>query len=398
MESRHTVSIGATIEEMAGADVAALIGNTRYNAIKASDDHPMFIKLKVAYEGISRGAVTMAGNTKVQAKRWYRAVVDELAHRLNFGAPGLFVSTRKPGEAGHGDKAGRARLGEVVGCYAEDVDGRREATAIAYVSDPDTRDRLASGSLATCSVEADVMLAQDNENDLFVQSVEAASGVALAGPDETPGFSEAGVEAVIQELTNRNGSIDEMNADDMKGKKPSELFSRNELLDDEGVKRLIDAGREKQYGELTDAKAEIEILKGDATKTATKIVDLQGQLKEAGSSANAGRVSKLVDDKVDALKLTTPEKDRVRADLKKKIQVDDPDASDTDLDATVGAAVKSAEGDLAEYRKLYGKKADAGESGSTNDDEEESGSDDDKDDFLAQNKMEKKGDEVVRAS
>lgn len=401
MDTKRSVCIGATIEEMAAADVASVIGSARYDAIKQTDPKPMFIRLKVAYEGISRGAVTLAGQTKVQAKRWYRAVVDELAHRLNFGAPGLFVSTRKPGEAGHGDKTDRPRLGEVLAAFSEDVSGRREASAVAYVSDAGTRSLLREGRLTTCSVEADVMLAGLDTDEPFVQSVDAATGVALAGPDETPGFAGAGVEAVIQELTSRHGGIDEMNAADMQGKKPSDLFNRNELLEDPVVQRLIDAGREKQYGELTDAKAKIAELEDEIRKSKDQVGDLQTQLKAVGSTANAGRVGKLVDDKVAALKLTAPEKARVATSLKKSVQVDDPDVADEDLEKTVAAAVKDAEAEVMEWRSLYGKKADAGDSGATNDDDAGAGDDrdgdDGDDDFLARNRMKKKGDEVVRA-
>ena len=61
MNQKRSVYIGASIEEMASAAAAALIGSARYDSIKRGDEHPMFLRLKVAYEGISRGAVTLAG-------------------------------------------------------------------------------------------------------------------------------------------------------------------------------------------------------------------------------------------------------------------------------------------------------------------------------------------------
>ena len=386
MERKKRAAIGGTVEEMSAGSVAEHIGQARYDAVKRRDEHPMFLKLTVAYEGISHGAITVAGKTVNQAKRWYRAVVDELADALNFGSPGLFE--------GHENKDSRPRLGEIMGSYAEDVDGRRTARSIAYVSDRAVRPRIKDGLLPKCSVEADILLADLETDEPFVQAIEAATAVVLASPEQTSGFSEAGVEAVIAETQAEiEGEIYEMNKDDVKDKKASELFSRNELLEDPVVKALIDAGRENVYAELKDAKTKSEDLEKKLKAKDEQIGQLQKTLKDAGTSANAGRVSKALSEKVGALKLTKDEKALITKRLEKSVQVDDPETSDEDVDKIAATAVEAAEADALEFRKLYGKtgqdaKDDAGDDG---DGDGGSGSGDEEDPFLAANKL--KGDD-----
>lgn len=378
MEKRRRAAVVGTVEEMAD-DVVPYIGQTRYDAIKRRDDHPMFLKLTVAYEGFSHGAITVQGKTVNQAKRWYRAAVDELADALNFGSPGLFE--------GHEKKDSRPRLGEILGSFAEDVDGKRTARSIAYVADADVRPRIKAGELPKCSVEADILIADLETDEPFVQAVDKATAVVLASSDKVAGFSEAGVEAVIAELK-AEGSIDEMNKDDIGDKKPSELFSRNILLEDSVVKDLIAAGRENVYAELKTAKTKVETLEAEAKVKDDKITSLNQTLKDAGTSANAGRIGKVLGEKIGALKLNKDEKALIETRLKASVKIDDPEATDESVAETVEAAVKAAETDALAFRKLYGGKAgsddDAGADEKTGEDEAGSG---EEDDFLAANKL-----------
>jgi len=388
--AKRSVVMRASVSEIAGEDVSALVGAGRYAAVKRRDDHPMFVKLIVGYEGVSRGAMTVEGQTVNQAKRWFRTTIDELADALNFGSPGLFE--------GHENKGTRKRLGEIIVGYSEDDSKhRRSAYGIAYVKDKGVRPRIKSGELDACSVEADVVIAGLETDEPFVQAVEGCDGVVLAdGKKAAPGFAEAGVDAVISELC-RHGKVAEMNKKDLEGtERPSDIFSRNELAEDSVVRTLIDQGRGKQYDDLVKAKDELSALKSQGDEKDQEIKRLQGELKAAGTTANSGRISKLVDERVDALKLTTPEKAEIKVGLKTQIQVEDPKISDDDLGKTVDAAVRSEEERVQRFRRLYGKPADAGDSGARDDgngDGDTAG-----DTFLDANKLEVKGDDVVPAS
>ena len=386
MERIRSAAISATVEEMGGEDVVGHVGRARYDAIKRRDDHPMFIKLKVGYEGISHGSLTVGGKTVNQAKRWHRACIDELADALNFGSPGLFI--------GHENKDTRPRLGEIMGAFTtDDTEGRRTAPAIAYVGDRDVRPKIRDGSYPKCSVQADILNAGLETDEPFVQTVEAATAIVLAGPEQRAGFEHAGVEAVIAETIAeiKNGSIDEMNTKDDKTKSAGELYSRNELLEDPVVKSLIDAGRESLYTQLTDAKKKLDGLEATAQEKETQIQAMKKTLSEAGATANAGRVSAAIDKAVADLKLTTKEKDLVKNRLARSVKVDSLETSDEDIAATVEAAAKNEEADALEYRKIYGKPGDdksgEGDDRETDTTEDEGTGEGETDPFLAANKL-----------
>lgn len=371
MKSRaeRPVTFLASISELASTSVVQGIGQHRYDAIKRTDDHPMFVQLRVGHEGISTGTITIGRQVKATPKRWFRAAVQELADRLNFGTPALFGGNHK--DRGNPN---RPRLGDVLAGFSRDnARGEAEAVGIAYVSDAETRGKVSSGQYDCCSIEADIIIAGLDSDEPYIEAVPVVSGVCLASSnDETPGFEGAGVEAVISEL---RGGIDEM-ADDKKVEgQPSAHFTRNQLLEDPVVKTLIDEGRNNTYQDYRREKERADKLEGEKTRLEGEKQAMETQLKEAGASVNIARINKELGSQVDALKLTKAEKDLIRKRLDGKVSVEDPKASDDDVKKAVETAIKPEAEHMMDLRKLYGKPPEAGASGKQEDADDAGGGD-----------------------
>jgi len=381
----RSVVLQATIEELSASRVQERIGEDRYSAIKAEDEHPQFVLIKVAEEGMSTGSAVAAGSkTDNLIKRWAGKVVEDLGRKLNFGSPGLFVGNHTDRE-----DPNRSRHGEVLSGFSEG--DRVEAYGIGYVREASTRKQIDSGELDVASVEANAVLAWNPVDSVYdVSAIQDVNGVVLSNSKvEKPGFDSAGIVATINELQESvtKGEATMNGA----GKKPSDDFTRSQLLEDPTVKALIDEQTETLRSQVTN-------LKTDVQKSAEKIEELEGQvktkdeqLKNVGPALNAGKIATLIDKKVDALKATKEEKATMVESLKARVTSEDPDAKDEDLDKLVEDAVQGEYGTVERYRKLYGKSADAGKSGGTekegtdDTDGDGEGEGDDEDPFLQAN-------------
>lgn len=428
------VSIRATLNELSSsAEVVAHIGQDRYQAIKSQDEHPQFIRILVGYEGVSYGQASTDGGLDVTAKRWAGHVVEQLAHKLNFGLPNIYTGN-------HLDQKNPARpvRGMIMSGHAKEKENawETEAYGIGYISDNKTRKRIDVGEIDAASVEAEIIL-QWNENAgvYDVESVESVSAVVLANSEEEkPGFRGAGIVATINELQSvaedeKEEDLDG-NADpqpnppdtsvqrrtvmaDITGK-PSDHFNRAQLSQDPFVQTLIrdevdtlknqlkDAQKDLEKSteriaaldkQLTDQKAEAEQA---VQELKAKVVERDAQIKTLGSSANLSRIQTFAKNKVDALKVTDKEKETIRRIVETRLKVDDPTIKDEDLEKIVDEAVKAEHQVVETYRSLYGKPADAGNTRKTDDGEDkgdgdgkEAGDDGDANDdpFLAANPL-----------
>jgi len=407
----RSVLIPATIHELTSSEVKQHIGADRYDAIKASDDHPQFIEIVVGYEGISNGKVTVLsdeydgqiynnhpekeGKQGDQKKEWGKRVIEQLAWALNFGTPSLV----------EGHKSPRKILGEVHSGYFEDREKRLTALGLGYVRDAPARTRINEGELDVASVEADILLAWDEEDEIYrVEEVRRVNAVALWDSEKnTPGFGEAGITAVINELqesatqsriVTQETAI--MNAADIAGKMPSDVFTRQQLLGDPVVKIIVRDETQTLNSRLDDTKVDLQ-KSTDRIKTLEVDVKTTGEkLKMMGMSANSARIGILLEAKVGALSASEKEKSTMLSVLKKRVRSDNPEISDSDLDTFVADAVKIEHEQLEQYRKLWGKKADAGRSSPTETEgkggqDKEDGGEDDRDEFLKANKLDKDG-------
>ena len=190
------VLVNARIRELAADSVAALVGPLRYSQITALDPSPMFVSLTVAHEGVSRGEVVGLG---ARVKEWARKVIARLAELLHPSgrvAPLLFDGSQD----WHGNQSGRQPCGEVVASRTGDAGGLLSAEAVGYIYAGQTRVRemIRAGQLDVCSVEADVVLAEEGARAV-VEEVLAAPAIVLGDSrKQTPGFAMAKVAMITE--------------------------------------------------------------------------------------------------------------------------------------------------------------------------------------------------------
>ncbi|GAG05463.1 unnamed protein product, partial [marine sediment metagenome] len=156
------VSILATVRELSARDVVNQIGKNIYDAICRTDEHPMFIELKAAEEGMSTGQIEIFPGVYESARKWWPgSVIRELAEKLK--PVGRKFAKLFTVHSNDDDRFGEnnPEYGRVVAADSEKEDGKEVMTAIAYVDPGDTRDQIRSGEYDTCSIEALVGFAHD---------------------------------------------------------------------------------------------------------------------------------------------------------------------------------------------------------------------------------------------
>ena len=198
------VYLCAPVQEMARDEVRALIGEERYQAIKAHDPHPCFVALTAGHEGESRGRILSRGAgghhpngvpsvPRGTKKRWSAERIRELARHLAQAPVYLFHNA---------DNSPRRKVGEIVAATVRRLKGRLHALGVAYIADPEARERIRSGELDTCSIEAELEFSRRRKAESWlVEAVRRVTGLALGSRAfASPGFPGAGLLAVVQEF------------------------------------------------------------------------------------------------------------------------------------------------------------------------------------------------------
>jgi hypothetical protein len=169
--------ITAKLQEMAASEIAGMIPQADYDAIKLTDPHPLFKAFVVGHEGESKGDLVGVGNV---VKRWYRAAIEKLHSRITAGLQ-LFH-----GHSGSDDPASRVPIGEVCGKKLMDIAGKLSSVVAVHVFPV-----YKNLALDVASVEADVEL-DVSADGVRVVSVGPVTAIALGSSSiETPGFAGA---------------------------------------------------------------------------------------------------------------------------------------------------------------------------------------------------------------
>jgi hypothetical protein len=269
----------ATIMEMASSEIMSHIPASVYEAIKAKDPHPEFRAYVVGHEGISEGKVVGAGDI---VKRWFASAVEKIAEKLQYGTK-IF---HKHGKTNEHD--GRSVIGHIVGKAKQVIKDSMSAIAIAYIK-PEYRDL----KLDVASIEADVILSEDQNSGIYDANVEDITGIALGDSSfERPGFSGATLLSQIQAFAqshqyNKGGEVrDFIRKENLK---PSDFFGLGELTKDPMVVEHIEAsekkaltgeyeGRKRDEKGFEKAKEDLKKEHDDATaKLNDQIAKLQGE-------------------------------------------------------------------------------------------------------------------------
>lgn len=237
-------TIRATILEMASSEILSHIPANIYEEIKTKDPHPVFKAYVVGHEGISEGKVVGHGDV---VKRWFASAIEKIVEKLQYGTK-IFHRHAKTNV-----HSGRGVIGQIVGKAKQIIDDNLSAVAIAYIK-PDYADL----KLDVASIEADVILSDDQDKGIYDANVEDITGVALGNSSfERPGFPKATLISQIQAFAqsqqyNKGGrdmsTISEVR-DFIKSEnvKPSDLFGLDDLIKDLSVERHFREDKANEY-------------------------------------------------------------------------------------------------------------------------------------------------------
>ncbi|MCK4793144.1 MAG: hypothetical protein KAV87_55955 [Desulfobacteraceae bacterium] len=237
-------TIRATIMEMASSEILSHIPANIYEEIKTKDPHPEFRAYVVGHEGISEGKVVGQGDV---VKRWFASAIEKIVEKLQYGTK-IFHRHAKTNV-----HSGRGVIGRIVGKAKQIIDDNLSAIAIAYI-EPDYRDL----KLDVASIEADVILSDDQDRGIYDANVENITGIALGNSSsERPGFPGATLVSQIQAFAqsqqyNKGGrdmsTISEVR-DFIKSEnvKPSDLFGLDDLIKDLSVERHFREDKANEY-------------------------------------------------------------------------------------------------------------------------------------------------------
>jgi len=236
--------IQAKILEMASSEIMSHIPANIYEEIKAKDDHPIFRAYVVGHEGISEGKVVGHGDI---VKRWFGSAISKIVEKLQYG---LKVFHEHAETNVH---KGRQVIGHIVGKARKIIDDNVSAVAIVYIK-PEFRDL----PLDVASIEADVILSDDQDKGIYDADVEDITGIALGNSSvNRPGFPGATLLSQIQAFAqshqyNKGGgdmsTITEVRDFIKSGNiKPSDLFGLDDLIKDLSVERHFREDKASEY-------------------------------------------------------------------------------------------------------------------------------------------------------
>jgi len=176
--------------EMSAREIVGFIPQAVLEAIRARDPHPCFVAWEVGRTGFSTGRLGEAGSVK---KFWSGNVVQELAEAGN-ARPAIQID--------HSAGSSRPRrVGEILRGIARRIGETVRALWIGYIEDREAARAIRRNELPSCSIEGMVDVRESEEMGVEVVGVPSMRALALAGPEATPGFEEAGVLAVVQETS-----------------------------------------------------------------------------------------------------------------------------------------------------------------------------------------------------
>lgn len=268
--------IRATILEMASSEILHHIPANIYEEIKAKDQHPVFRAYVIGHEGISEGKVVGAGD---MVKRWFASAINKIVEKLQYGTK-VFHEHGKTNV-----HTGRGVIGHIVGKAKSIIKDNLSAIAIAYIK-PEFRDL----PLNVASIEADVILNDDQDRGIYDANVEDITGIALGNSSvNRPGFPGATLLSQIQAFAdqsqfNTGGGGMGITINDVRdfiksgNQKPSDIFGLGDLTKDPMVIEHIEAEKKKATtGEYEHRKRDEE---GYEKLKAKLVKDHETKIKE----------------------------------------------------------------------------------------------------------------------
>lgn len=349
------VNFTATIQELSGEDLRNYIPDGVIEAAKSKDKNPFFAFFEIGKDGLSDGQ----GVRKI----WSFSAIKEMAGKIKNAACSLFE-----GHTSHNNPNPKS-FGNIVWSYTKKAGKGLKAYAIAHITDNDAKERIKNGELDICSIEGVVDFERSpGAKEWFVNKVEDVTGLALSSSKkDKAGFQSAGLIGTVQELAEKGTEMAKENVDGMSVSdidlsmmkvakerlniKPSDLFSKDDIVNDDTTQEHI--------------KTQTEKLKEDYEK---KIEELEGELNPLKEQTRKQKVTSMVDENP----LLEDKNQGCREYIKK--QVENLDISDCETDADIKKVTdEKIKSELETIKSLgitFSGKADDGKDGDGDGDKE----------------------------
>ena len=270
---------------MAASEIKAMIPPYYFDEIKRRDPKPLFKAFVVGQEG--KAEATWVGVGAV-VKTWFADAISKLTRKIWPGLK-LFFNHVETNET-----EGRQEIGEVAGSMSKTIDGKYSAVIAAYIH-PEFRHL----PLDVASIEAEIGI-NDIDDNIRAVNVEDITAIALGNSAiNKPGFPGATLLGELQAFANgqKKKGDEKMTLAEIKefikaeGIDPSEVFGRDELIDDPIIKGYVKAEvQEATTGEYvhrkrTDTKFDEEKKKWEEEKKTMQ--DENKTLKAEGAKIKA---------------------------------------------------------------------------------------------------------------
>ena len=302
------MKIRAILHYMAESEIKAMIPAEKMKEIQAKCPHPVFKAFVVGHEGEARGNLVGVGNI---VKKWFSDMIQKLNDKIKVGLQ-LFH-----GHAATNDNEGRLPIGEVVAKKLMNIKDRLSSVVVSWIY-PD----YSHLPLDVASIEADVDLQGESNENLYVADVNEISGIALGSSMvETPGFPgatllgqlQAFVEKQTLQITlfegDKSMTLEELKKAIQEAKlKATDLFDRDAILADplinEQIKEKVSNARGydiRKTESLIEEKAALQKQLEDAGK---KIKEHEESIKTLKVETSKSKVGDLFEDQKKERKLS----------------------------------------------------------------------------------------------
>ena len=168
------------VEAFSQVDILKNISKDVLEKIKAKDPHPFFQAYSICHEGVSTPTVLEDNESK--PIRWTRKAVQSIKRIFTQGVK-FFLGHNVDNSTDN-----RRVLGEVVGDFQKEIDGKLHHVVISY-HPPEVKNEVKKYDI--CSQEA-IWNFFDNAGKMVADSIEKLTGIALANSEiDSPAFAGA---------------------------------------------------------------------------------------------------------------------------------------------------------------------------------------------------------------
>lgn len=298
--------------------------------LKEEYDNPTLVLLNIGAEGSSKGNITnMDQDAPWYKQMWNDSSIEKLISRIKKSAGKIFI--------GHNENEKRKSVGAVIYALKKLKHGIINAFAVAHIFDKKTIERIDSGELNTCSIEATCLFSKgDDGNSWVVEDVKKFNGIALADSQEdNPGFESATVMGMLAALAKDSDDDD----DKYRKRKAANMDLQETILlvKNQGwsPEQLFDSKA------LTDCNIVKGVIQSEVDEKMKKIADERDKLKEELIPLRKAQANGRIPVIVESSKLLEKESKKLVQYLKDSLKIDVSDLNDDEAKIAIDKEIEN---------------------------------------------------------